>query len=213
MVTALADVNRLLDHARIRLPGALDAAVLFEMFALMNNFFQDTNCWTQDISFPVVSTSAVFEVNPSAFTYNIVPTYGSINQLMWVRDDNGRPVNAGMPIPGAILLRFSPSQAATYTARVALTVSDPVDANGFPVFPDWVLNKYGTDILDGLLGRMMGQLAKPYTNQQLSMLYVKQFRSATLQAKVEAQRQNTYRGQAWAFPQAFRVRQTRSGRG
>ncbi len=31
-----ADMNRLMDHARIRLPGALDAAIKMELFAVMN---------------------------------------------------------------------------------------------------------------------------------------------------------------------------------
>lgn len=69
-----ADMNRLMDHARIRLPGALDAAIQMELFSALNEFFQKSNIWYEDIQFPVQPTDDTYLENPDAFTYDIIPS-------------------------------------------------------------------------------------------------------------------------------------------
>lgn len=197
------DMNRLMDSARINLPGATDAAIQNELFYVMNEFFQNSNIWYEDIPFNVTPTSLNLTTNPQAFSYDVVPSMGVVNRLIFVMDSQGVPQQGVMPTPGTVILRFSPNAADTYTARVALTVTDPTTRDGYPEFPGWILNKYGNDILDGVIGRMMGQLAKPYSNPQLAIVRLKNFKGAVSQAKVEAQHQNVYRGQAWNFPQTF----------
>jgi hypothetical protein len=108
-----------------------------------------------------------------------------------------------MPTPGEVILKYSPNADDTYTARVAKTVTDPITREGYPQFPDWIMNKYGNDLLEGVLGRMMGQLAKPYSSPQLAVYHLKRFQQSVSQAKVEASHQNVYRGQNWTFPQAW----------
>lgn len=200
---ANADMNRLMDHARIRLPGALDAAIQMELFAVMNEFFQSSNIWYEDIQFPVQPTADSYLDNPDAYTYDVIPTQGSITRLMGVVDSKGLPIKAYMPTLGQVVLNFSPNTADTYTARVALTVSDPVTRDGYPEFPDWIMDKYGNDILDGVLARMMAQIAKPYSSPQMAQYHMRLFKQSVAQAKVEASHQNVYRGQNWRFPQTF----------
>jgi hypothetical protein len=206
---ANADLNRLFDHARIRLPGALDATIKLELFALMNDFFQSSNIWYEDITVQVFHTDDDRVVSPESFSYELVPELGSITRLGLVMDSKGIQRAAVMPLLGTMVLGVSPDTDDTYKCRCFLTVTDPVTRDGIPVFPAWVLNKYGTDILDGLLGRMMSQLAKPYSNAQLAVMHSKKFANATAQAKVEALHQNVYRGQSWRFPQTFQVRRFR----
>lgn len=200
---ANADMNRLIDLAKIRLPGALDTALQMELFALMAEFFATTNIWYEDITFAVTPTDATHLENPDAFTYSIIPDQGAIIRLMGVSNSQGMAQSATMPTPGDVILAYSPNAADTYTARVALTVTDPVTREGYPQFPDWIMNRYGTDILDGLLGRMMSQIAKPYSAPQMALAHLKKFKATTLQAKIEAMHQNVYRGQSWRFPQTF----------
>lgn len=200
---ANADMNRLMDHAKIRLPGALDAALQMELFALMNEFFQSSNIWYEDIQFAVQPTTANYLDDPAAFTYDVIPTQGAISRLMGVVDSKGYPIKAFMPTIGQVVLEWSPNTADTYTARVALTVTDPVTRDGYPEFPDWIMNKYGNDILEGLLGRMMSQIAKPYSSATMAQYHMRNFKQAVAQAKVEASHQNVYRGQKWKFPQTF----------
>lgn len=200
---ANADMNRLMDHARIRLPGALDAAIQMELFAVMNEFFQASNIWYEDIKFAVQPTSDAFIDNPEAYTYDVIPVQGTITRLMGIIDSQGRPQQGYMPTLGQVILSFSPNTADTYTARVALTVADPVTRDGYPEFPNWIMDKYGNDILEGVLFRMMSQIAKPYSSPQMAQYHGKLFKQAVSQAKVEASHQNVYRGQSWRFPQTF----------
>lgn len=200
---ANADMNRLMDHARIRLPGALDAALQMELFAVMNEFFQSSNIWYEDIQFQVQPTTVSYLDEPESYTYDVIPSQGSITRLVGVIDSNGFAQKAAMPTLGQVVLAFSPNVADTYTARVFLTVTDPVTREGYPEFPDWILNKYGNDILEGLLGRMMSQIAKPYSSQQGAVFHLRNFKQAVNQAKAEALHQNVFRGQNWRFPQTF----------
>lgn len=198
-----ADMNRLMDHARIRLPGSLDAALQMELFAVMNEFLQTSGLWFEDIQFQVAPTAESYLDNPDAYTYELIPDQGAITRLQGVVDSKGFGVQAVMPVLGQLILSYSPSVADTYTARVSLTVTDPVTRDGYPEFPDWILNKYGNDILEGLLGRMMTQIAKPYTSTAGAQFHLRNFKQAVSQAKVEASHKNVYRGQNWRFPQTF----------
>lgn len=200
---ANADMNRLMNNARIRLPGALDATIQLELFTVLDEFFQTSNIWTEDLTFNAVPTEATYLEDPDALTYEIVPTNGVINRLVGVVDSKGFGQNATMAIPGYVVLTYSPNTADTYTARVALTVTDPTTRDGYPEFPDWILNKYSTGILDGVVGRMMSQLAKPYSSPSVALYHLKKFKQTMSQAKVETQHKNVYGGQSWRFPQTF----------
>jgi hypothetical protein len=197
------DMNRLMDHARIRLPGALDSAIQMELFSAMDEFFNKTNLWYEDIAFQVEPTQDSRVTNPDAYDYDLIPDTGTITRLIGVVDSKGFPVRATMPVIGCVRLTYSPNETQTYTARVALTVADPVTRGGYPEFPDWVLARYGNDLLEGVLGRMMSQMAKPYSSAAGAQFHLRNFKSATAQAKVEAAHQNVYRAQNWRFPQTF----------
>ena len=190
-----------MDNLRVRLPGALDDTLLMEVFNALNDFFQDTNIWYEDIEFMVsagVQDYLILANGPS-----------SIVRLLGVVDGDQRTVAAYMDTPGEILLRDKPTVGgATFTARVSLTVNDPMTREGYPVFPAWVLNKYQNDIIDGVMGRMMMQPSKPYSNAKLALFHSRAFRSAIAYARQEANRRNVYRGQRWQFPQGFSRRKS-----
>jgi len=190
-----ADITRLMNNARIKLPGALDSTIQLEMFGALDDFFGTSNIWTEDIDFAVTTSTDI---------YNLVPAEdGIINRLMSLVNSDGVMQHATMYTPGEIKLQYKPTQADTFTARVAKTVTDPVDNENYPVFPDWVIGKYGNDILDGVLGRMMGQLAKPYSSPTLAMFHLRRFQQAINKARAEAMHGNVYRAQNWRFPQSF----------
>jgi hypothetical protein len=198
-----ADMNRLMDHARIRLPGAIDAAILVELFSVLKEFFNNSNAWQEEIEFSAYPTSSPYYADPDAYTYDLIPTRGAVMRLMAVRDAQGIPVRASMPVPGSVVLDRAPDADTTYTATVALTVTDPTTRDGYPQFPDWVLNKYFNELLDGLLGRMMSQIAKPYSSPSIAVVHLRKFKQAISAAKVESSRRNVYRAQNWRFPRSF----------
>lgn len=196
-----AELNRLMDSLRIRLPGAVDSNIQNELFAALDEFLQKSNIWTEDVE---------FSVQAGVTTYTILPSgVATINRLMGVVDANQLPVAVSMAIPGEIVLVYEPTTTGTYTAQVSLTISDPTTRDGYPVLPDWILGQYGNDILDGVLGRMMSQIAKPYTNERMAIYHMQRFAGATSQAKVAAHHRNVYRGQNWRFPQTFARRKAR----
>lgn len=198
---ANADFNRLMDQLRIRLPGALDGTLQLELFSVMNEFFQNSNCWYEEIPMRVVPTRKTYEI--------VSTTPSTMNRLLSVRTSDGIVAGATMPIPGTIELVNAPSKEDIYKVLVALTITDPVDREGYPEFPDWFLSKYGNDILDGVLGRMMSQIAKPYSQPQMAQYHMRRFTQATNKAAIETIHGNVYRGQNWRFPQTFTRRKAR----
>jgi len=211
---AAADITRLMNNARLRLTGATDAVLQQELFAVMDEFFKKSNVWNEDIDV------AVPGLDPAGTIYELVPSGSAlIDKLLWVFQKpadtsigRGPGVNAAMSIPGQLTLQTQPSSDVIYTVTVALTVQDPTLKNGYVTFPAWVLAKYREAILDGLLGRMMTQPSKPYTNSQMAVFHMRKFVQAAASARVEWARNNTYRAQAWAFPGGFSGGSQRGGR-
>ena len=200
---ATDSINRLMDQARMHLPGALDGFIKTELFSVLDTFFKDTNLWFEDLTFTANPTSNTYLQAPADYTYTLTPTSGQIVRLLTAWDGNEKKIGAAMPQPGQIIIQYPPATSSTFGARVALTVVDPLDADGYPVFPEWVLQRHGDVVLDGLLGYMMAQHAKPYSNPQLASVRLRKFRSGVSVARNSAKQQNVYGGQTWRFPQTF----------
>lgn len=198
---ASADVNRLMDNLRVRLPGAVDSALQMELFNTLNEFFVGSNIWRENLEIYISAGVTNYDLTPSG--------RAKVIRLMSVEDNNKFPVNAWIDLETqGLMLAQSPSSSATYIAQVSLSVDDPTTTEGYPQFPDWVLNVYQTDIIDGVLARMMSQPAKPYSNTQLAIYHERRFSSAVAMARAEAQRKYVYGGQVWRFPQQFNRRKT-----
>ena len=196
--------ERLIKNARVALPGSLDDAILLEFFNVLDKFFRDSGIWSEDIGF------AVHPNDPVGTVYTIDPIGVShIVRLFSVFDDNGRQHAAGMEIPGEVTLLAVPDHEGIFVASVALSVADPVQADKLPEFPPWVLNKYGQGILNGVLGRMMAQPAKPYTNLQLAQQHLNAFNKMISIAGTESIHLNVQGAQSWVFPQSFATRSRR----
>jgi len=197
-----ANMDRLMNNARARLTGATDDALQRELFNVMDDFFKGSNVWNEDIELEVPGQ------DPAGTEYEITPTGPAlIDKLLWVftKPDQttisrGSGIRASMQIPGVLVLDTQPSSDVTYIVTVANTVQDPTLRNGYVTFPAWVLDKYRDVILAGLLGGMMMQPSKPYTNNQLAVLNKRLFTQGITAANGEWRRNNTYRMQAWAFP-------------
>lgn len=189
-----ADLTRVMNNARIRLPGAIDSNIKLEMFNTLHEFFADSKCWLDTVTFTTRAGRTSYEVVPD--------DPATIVSLVRVLDSNDVPVRASMAIPGTIDLDLDPNQSATFTAELMLNVVDPIDRDGYPLMPDWLLAKYYSAILDGLLGKMMSQSAKPYSNERLGIFHMRRFRSSIAVARAEARHGNLYDGQRWQFPLA-----------
>lgn len=190
--------NRILDNLRIRVPGALDNALKHELWNACDEFLRDTNVWTDEISFTISLPQDI---------YTIVPTFepARIVRCMGLWDANDIPQYVTMDDAGILAIDKNSPDGATLTTIVTLSVSEPLDTDGMPQLPGWIVEKYYDGILDGTLARMFSQAAKPFSNASLALLHQRRFAGQKGLAKREANRRGIYRGQAWAFPQAFRV--------
>ena len=189
-------LERIMRGARMRLPGALDDVIREELFITLDEFLQRSSIWQEEVT---------FKVTPARKDYVVAASGGTIVQLFHVKNSNELNVVATMQEPATILLRHTPN-ADTFTALVAKTVVDPTTRDGDPELPEWILTKYHSGILEGVLGRMMSQPAKPYTNERHAVYHMRRFRNAIAGASADARRKNMYGGQAWRFPQSFAVR-------
>jgi len=189
-------MDRLMNNLRIRLPGAIDDAIKLEVYNTLNDFFQGSNIWREDLDIAITSGETYYDLLPTG-PCNLVRLIGVVNS------DNLKVDALIDLITRQLVLALEPTSADTYTAQVVLTVADPLDRDSYPVFPEWVLDLYMNDITDGVLGRMMSQPAKPYSNTQLAAFHTRSFQSAIATARVESNRRYAYGAQRWRFPQAF----------
>jgi hypothetical protein len=203
-VTA-APYNRILDSARVRLPGALDGAMQLELFNVLKEFTQRTNIWREEISFSAVAGETEYDLSSST------PS-ATINRLLGLRSASGAPISAYLETAGVSLatlrVRTAPSAPEDWVAHVALALSDPTDGSGLPRVPDWIAMKYQLGIIDGLLARMMSQPSKPYSSP-LADLHMRNFNKTVTLARSEAAHGNVHSGQAWRFPGSVRTRTQR----
>lgn len=197
-MSELPEITRLLADVRSSAPGAMDVEMRGQLFAVLRDFCDETNVWqeTIDVNVTVGNTA-----------YVITPTLGSIIRLLNFynpQDTYKRfATPATMQVPGALVLQQSPSQDVLLTALVSKTVDDPVDAEGNPPIDSWIVQKYSEAFTAGVVGRLLRQPAKPYTDKELAMYHLKTYRSMRSTARVEVLHQNLYGAQTWLYPQAF----------
>jgi hypothetical protein len=194
-----------MNQARIKLPGASDAGITAELYDVLREFFKDSNAWTEDI---------LVSVQQSITTYVLTPLQdGRIIRLVGFFDDKGIPIPAYMPTFGTLQLLHQPSTTppAQWTARVVKNITLPTGRDAIPIAPDWTLGVYSVDILDGLLGKMMGQQSKSYSNGTMSTYHLRRFRTAIQMARTAAIRQNNVGAQEWAYPRGWNAGSQRGG--
>jgi len=188
--------DRMLAEAQIRLPGALDDALKLELFSVLDEFFRTTTLWQESIPIFVDPDHTNYDIDSNEWV-------ARVNELLWVANKDNIAVDATMPEVGVLTLYNAPSEDQTYTARVALSVADQTDADGYPQVPFWVVAKYRDCIKNGLIASMASQPAKPYYHKEIATLHGSRFRQGMVSAYADMKQQNTFNTQAWRFPQSF----------
>ncbi len=208
MAIAKQDFDQLMNQARIKLVGASEDGLKGEFYDVLSEFFNDSSAWTQDV---------LVYAQPATFVYPLQVSEGQIIRLVGVTNygptvpvpgqtpPNGVSfVPALMPEIGCLRIEHPPATANYFIATVVTNVSLPVDRKMIPIAPDWVVPVWHVGILDGLLGKMMAQPGKSYSNDKQSQYHLRRFRDAIGRARVSKLRANTVGSQAWRFPQQFR---------
>ncbi len=201
------DVDRLLNLARTELVGASDAGIKAQLYDVCREFFKDSNSWYEHISVSIISGQRHYRITPAEG--------GMILRLAAVWDNNRIPLSAILPHldPPSAELELVYPQNTNFTAKCVVTkqIVEPTTKEMLPEAPRWLLPVYHETILDGLLGKMMGQTTKSYSNDTQSVYHLRRFRDGIMQARVASERANLYGGQAWRFPNSFRTNSQRGG--
>ena len=201
------DFERLMNQARVKLPGASEEGLKGELFNVINEFLDVTNAWFEWMQIPIVAGQQAYTVNPQKG--------GMIIRLVCIFDTNMIVLPAHMAEihpPGAdIWLTWPQNIAQTGNAMFIKNVILPNSRENIPDAPSWLLPMYERYILDGLLGRMMAQPSKAYSNPGQSTYHLKRFRDGMAMAKVATARSNLVGAQSWRYPSQYRTNSQRGG--
>lgn len=196
------DINTVMNQCRVELTGVSDAQLLSTMYEVLDEFFRDTSSWREPIYYTAL---------PTGTSYTLVPSGGQIIRLENNVDANGVYVPALMTDIPTVVLQNAPNQQTALTATVTKTVSLPLTAQGVPVAPDWVLQKWHLAIKHGMLGYLKNQTNKSYSDPANAMFNMSKFRQLVQNVRTAVLRANTAGAQAWRFPQSFRTISQKGG--
>lgn len=190
--------DRLMDSIRTYIPGAIDIAIKQELFGVCQEFFRESNVWTEDVPFTLLQ---------GATTVEVIPYAGKIERLAWVVNADKYPVNnATMPDPAVGLILLPYGSAGDYIATLILNVSDPVSRDVFPIVPQDIMDRHWQTIMYGVLSHFYAQPKKPYSDINLAALYNSKFKGGYARARNDAKSLYRQGAQAWRFPQTFNNR-------
>ena len=198
-----ASVTRIFDTARLRLPGATDGVMQLEFMNVVQEFCTTTSAW-------IDATDVHLE--PNVNLYDLVPpdANGDIKRIMYVEDADPQAARwtagAWMPAPSVMQIDFVPATRQDIVVFVALQPNELGCKQGIPGAPDWFYSDYTQTLTDGLIGNMLVQPAKPYSNPQMGQFYLKRFASGKSTARIQASNGRRFDAQRWSFPQGFAVR-------
>lgn len=213
------DWELFLNEARLELPGASDMGIKQMLFSVLEEFCQDSSAWRENLTVAVIAGNAT---TPNT-NYTLIPQDGGyIIRLIGAFDANNIPQPAFLPdsIPtldggplaqGQLQFVNPTNQNQNFTVIVAKQVSLPTSRHDAPVFSDHLFKRYRRWITDGVVGKMMQQMNKPYSNMQAGAQKYLKFRQGVNMARTQAARQNTMGAQGWAYPQGWRMRTQKGG--
>lgn len=216
------DATRIMNQARIKLAGASDVGIKNELFEVFGEFFDISSAWQETLDMDghayqseydlVVAEGRIIRLGGAAASMNY-PTAAALKSAEAAGTGQSLglyPVAALMPTVGQLKLLNPSSSDQALRITVVKSVGLPAAKDDFPIGPDWVIPMYGRYIMDGLLGAMMSQPKKSYTDVEMSVYHKKRFQEGIDRARVATLRANTAGAQAWNYPGAF---QTRSQKG
>ena len=192
--------SRLIRNVRVHSPGVSSAGIKSEIFETMVEFCFETNFWYEDITVNVV---------PKVQIYSLQPNSGNIVRLISLGDSQNNAVTCKMDSSANITLSFIPTTASTLSARVAKVPY--ISVNGYPSMPADAMTLYSGLITDGVMGRIMMQPNKPWTNLDTANIHLRRWRAGLNVVRAAVGRGNLFGANAWVFPGGWRGRTQKFG--
>lgn len=196
------DIITVMNQCRVELTGVSDALLKSVMFEVLDEFFRDTSSWRETVDYTAL---------PDVTSYDIVVEEGQIIRLDCNYDANGSFVPALMRDIPTLTLQHALNTQQTLTAVVIKSVSLPLTSDGFPVAPEWVLQKWHLGIKHGMLGVLKNQSNKSFSDGKGAVYNLAKFRQFVGNVRSAVLRANTAGASAWRFPQSFRANTQKGG--
>lgn len=198
----LSNFQRLYDNVRMHATGSLLAGIQPELFETVRDFCDHTNAWNQ--------TQDVVVTNASQDYTLTFPTGSAIKRLLAIQDiTNGvqtPPIPVRWPVtmvlPSTMHLGAVLQNTYTWRVQTALVPIDPVDGNGDPMIPNWMVDNYFDAFFSGTLWRMMAQVGKPWSNGQMAATRYRLYMKSRGEAAAAVLAANVYNAQTWSYPRA-----------
>lgn len=215
MPLAEVDIDFLMNELRIELEGASEAGLKQALWGTIKEFLADTEGWIEQQQLLVTASVQEYLITPR--------DGGQVVRLVGVLDGNLVPVGATMPTLGTLRV-ITPVTVTSVDAPVTAgntvatnpwlvcivkNIQLPGTKDRLPIAPQFVLQVYGETIKHGVLGKVMLQAGKTWTNVPLAKYHLASFRDGIGIARTNIWRQNVQGGQRWAFPQSFATRTQR----
>lgn len=209
------DFDRFMAQVRTKLSGPSDAGIKAELFEVLDEFCDETTGWQEQLS---ISALPATSITPNT-VYDLIPQNGgTIIRLLAVFDPNNTLLAALLPTGatsnvevGQLHLVNPVNIPQVLTAIVAKTVLLPTQKDEVPDFDQTLFRRYLRVMIDGTLGKMMGQQNKSYSNASGSVYHLQKFNMGKAMARVQVQRQNLFGAQSWSYPRQFRTQGQRGG--
>lgn len=190
--------NRFYANGAMDVPASIQATLQPVLFEVLRDFMQHTNVWKSDVNITVDATN---------YTYTFTPPAGTaVKRLMNFYNPTDTTKRWTWPVvlelPSTLRLGRLFDQPYTYVATLSLYAVDPVDGDGNPIFPAWILDNYFDTLYSGMLWRMFAQPSKPWSNVALAGVRYRMYMKGRGEALAETQRGNTFDNQNWTYPMA-----------
>jgi hypothetical protein len=189
----MALTDRLINAARVQLPGATDPAIAAELYTVIDEACRDGFIWRETINTPFVAGQA---------TYAIAPADAEIVQILAVYhptlDMNGVTVEFGMV---TLPFEVTAAHAADQPFAVVAVLTPSLGATDVESFlPQDMWSTHHRLLLSGLISRMMLQPAKPFSNPTYAVGHRRMFLQLLAEARRNAKTDRTPGAQLWRFP-------------
>ncbi len=187
-------IERLMNNARLKLPGAIDGAILNELFNVVDMFCRraDANRYPVEVAIQagVTTYEITFAGEVVVRVFEITHEIMDVSKTYYDADSN------------MLALGVTPTALdATYPIYLNMSMAPKPDATDPDTWmPELTWQRYYGVLLDGTLSAMHGQPAKPYYNKELASFYGRRFRTGINIAKQQVAVGQAPNASSWRFP-------------
>jgi hypothetical protein len=194
--------DRLFQQLRVSLPGAVDEVITEELWEVLNDICRDGLVWRETLDVTLVAGDIDYSVGVDGA--EIVKVFSVHHETMDIN-------NVIYEFGTVVFVEGVPTATDALTPMKLVVALVPALTPGVDV-EAWIPSDLWTllhqALLAGVKARMMAHPAKPYSNPQMAVFHLREYRGLKAVEKRRAEVGNRQGAQTWVFP-PFAVRSVR----